>query len=258
MFEAKLTEGHTFKRIVEAIKDLVTDVNLDVGPAGISLQAMDTSHVALVSLNLSMEGFESYRCDTNVILGVNVANLSKVMKLADPQDSITLTADNDASHLGIRFDNEKTGRSTEFKLNLLSLDVEHLSIPETEYSSLVTINSGEWSKICKDLMSLSESLTISTKQDGVTLAVEGTAGAGSIKLTKNEDTERKEDMTSIEVDDEVSQQFALNYLNMFNKAAGLSTFTRLCLHQDQPLVTEFKIDSLGVLKYYLAPKISDE
>jgi proliferating cell nuclear antigen len=58
MFEAKLTEGHTLKKIVEAIKDLVTDVNLDVSPQGISLQAMDTSHVALVSLFLSMEGFE--------------------------------------------------------------------------------------------------------------------------------------------------------------------------------------------------------
>ena len=34
MFEAKLAGGHIFKRIVEAIKDLVTDVNLDVGPAG--------------------------------------------------------------------------------------------------------------------------------------------------------------------------------------------------------------------------------
>jgi proliferating cell nuclear antigen len=58
MFEAKLNEGHTLKKIVEAIKDLVTDVNLDVSPQGISLQAMDTSHVALVSLFLSMEGFE--------------------------------------------------------------------------------------------------------------------------------------------------------------------------------------------------------
>ena len=50
MFEAKLTEGHTLKKIVEAIKDLVTDVNLDVSPQGISLQAMDSSHVALVNL----------------------------------------------------------------------------------------------------------------------------------------------------------------------------------------------------------------
>ena len=34
MFEAKLAEGHIFKKIVEAIKDLVTDVNLDVSPSG--------------------------------------------------------------------------------------------------------------------------------------------------------------------------------------------------------------------------------
>ena len=45
---------------------------------------------------------------------------------------------------------------------------------------------------------------------------------------------------------------------MFNKAATLTTFTRLCLHAEQPLVVEYKIEELGVLKYYLAPKISDE
>ena len=58
MFEEKLKEGHILKRIVEAIKDLVNEINLDVTPSGISLQAMDTSHVALVSLSLSSEGFE--------------------------------------------------------------------------------------------------------------------------------------------------------------------------------------------------------
>ena len=51
---------------------------------GISLQAMDGSHVALVSLNLSAEGFEHYRADTSMVLGVNVNLLAKVMKLADP------------------------------------------------------------------------------------------------------------------------------------------------------------------------------
>jgi len=218
---------------------------------------MDTSHVALVSLNLSMEGFESYRCDQNIVLGININNLSKVMKLADPADSITLSAGQDPSTLKITFDNPKTQRSTEFALNLITLDVEHLSIPDTEYSSLITINSNEFSKICKELQSLSESLTISTQADHVQLSVEGAAGSGFIKLTNN-DSDRKEDQTLIEVEEAVTQQFALNYLNLFNKASSLSSFTRLCLHQEQPLVTEFKIDSLGVLKYYLAPKISDE
>ena len=253
MFEAKLAEGYVFKRIVEAIKDLVTDVNLDVSPSGkytrifwttkgmhpgtigchcnskllirppfflfsrfsahlsnastitlgISLQAMDTSHVALVSLNLSMEGFEEYRCDQNVVLGINIANMSKVMKLADPSDSITLQADQDPSTLKITFENQKTGRTTEFALNLITLDVEHLSIPDTEYTSIITINSGEFTKICKELQQLSDGLTISTNKDEVQLSVEGAAGHGFIKLTSNE-SDRKEEQTVIEVEQPVT------------------------------------------------------
>lgn len=35
---------------------------------------MDNSHVALVSLKLNSDGFETYRCDRNMPLGVNVSN----------------------------------------------------------------------------------------------------------------------------------------------------------------------------------------
>jgi proliferating cell nuclear antigen len=127
-----------------------------------SLQAMDGSHVALVSLNLSMEGFEHYRADTNMVLGVNVNLLAKVMKLADPADSITLSADDNATHLKLVFENPKTERTTEFTMNLIQLDNEHLAIPETEYSSVVSINSSEFTKICKELYSLNETMTIHT------------------------------------------------------------------------------------------------
>lgn len=37
MFEAILREGTVLKRIVEAIKDLVTDVNIDVNAQGMTL-----------------------------------------------------------------------------------------------------------------------------------------------------------------------------------------------------------------------------
>jgi proliferating cell nuclear antigen len=45
---------------------------------------MDGSHVALISLSLSSEGFEKYRADSTMVLGVNVGLLSKVMKLSEP------------------------------------------------------------------------------------------------------------------------------------------------------------------------------
>jgi len=52
MFEARLEDSSIFKRIIESIKDLVKMVNIDVSSKGISIQAMDSCHVALVSLNL--------------------------------------------------------------------------------------------------------------------------------------------------------------------------------------------------------------
>jgi proliferating cell nuclear antigen len=222
-----------------------------------SLQAMDGSHVALVSLNLSMEGFEHYRADTNMVLGINIALLAKVMKLADPEDSITLSAEDTATHLKLVFENPKTERTTEFTMNLIQLDIEHLAIPETEYSSVVSLNSSEFTKICKELYSLNETISIATDPEFVQFSVESEAGSGSIKIGANESGD-KGDQTSIEVQTAVNQQFAIRYLNMFNKASPLSTYTRLCLHEEQPLVVEYKIDQLGVLKYYLAPKINDE
>lgn len=218
---------------------------------------MDSSHVALVSLNLSCDGFEHYRADSNMVLGVSIANLAKVMKLADNSDAITLQADQEATHLKIIFENAKTERTTEFNLNLITIDSEHLAIPETEYQSVVTINSNEYSKICKELFSLSETVQITTNPEYVIFSVEGEVGSGSVKLGHN-DGDKKEEQTLLEVTEPVTQQFALRYLNMFNKAATISNFTRLCLHQEQPLVVEFKIENLGVLKYFLAPKISDE
>ena len=218
---------------------------------------MDSSHVALVSLNLTMEGFEYYRADTNMVLGVSIANLSKVMKLADNTDKITLQADQEATHLKIIFENTKTQRTTEFNLNLITIDTEHLAIPEVEYTSLISINSAEFTKICKELFWLSETVTISTNPDFVQFSVEGDIGSGAIKIGQN-DSDKKDEMTTLEVSEVVNQQFALRYLNMFNKASSLSTFTRLCLHQEQPVVVEYKIENLGVLKYFLAPKISDE
>lgn len=105
MFQAKLAEGIIFKKIIEAIKDLVLDINLDITQTGISLQAMDSSHVALVTLNLSSEGFEEYRCDKQMTLGISVSNLSKIMKCGGNEDSITLSAEEDPSSLNIKFEN---------------------------------------------------------------------------------------------------------------------------------------------------------
>ena len=50
MLEALLEQGLTLKKIIESIKELVTEANFEVTSEGISIQAMDASHVAFVVL----------------------------------------------------------------------------------------------------------------------------------------------------------------------------------------------------------------
>ena len=86
MFEAKLEEGVIFKKLIESIKELVKNVNIDASTSGLSMQAMDQSHVALVSLTLKEDGFSHYRCDRPLTLGLSIDNLSKILKVAGTDD----------------------------------------------------------------------------------------------------------------------------------------------------------------------------
>lgn len=72
MFEAKLDKGVVLKKILDAVKDLVTEASWECTTNGMSLQAMDTSHVSLVTVNLQSEAFKKFRCDRNVVLGMNL------------------------------------------------------------------------------------------------------------------------------------------------------------------------------------------
>ena len=140
-------------------------------------------------------------------------------------------------------------------MNLIQIDSEHLSIPDTDYASTIKIPSGEFSKICREFYSLSETLQVSTSNGRVNFSVDGDIGSGTMSMGNSDEGEEQ---VQVEITDEVDQQFALRYLNMFNKASGLSNYTTLCMHPETPLVVDFDMDTHGHLKFFLAPKISED
>lgn len=71
-----------------------------------SVQAMDSSHVSLVALVLNSEGFEHYRCDRSMSLGLNLASIAKVLKCAGNDDSVTLKGEDDSDTVSFVFENE--------------------------------------------------------------------------------------------------------------------------------------------------------
>jgi proliferating cell nuclear antigen len=67
---------------------------------------MDSAHVSLVSLQLNENGFEEFRCDKPMTLGINLVDFSKILKMANNNDVVTLKADEENSFLNILFENK--------------------------------------------------------------------------------------------------------------------------------------------------------
>ena len=70
MFEARLPEASIMKKLLDAITSVIDDGLLEVSGKGLSLQAMDSSHVALVSMCMKADAFEPFICDRNLSLGI--------------------------------------------------------------------------------------------------------------------------------------------------------------------------------------------
>ena len=256
MFEARLVNVNIFKKIVEAIKDLVSEVNFDISNDGISLQAMDASHVALIVMHLAAKEFDEFRCDTPQTIGVSVSNLSKVLKIASPDDAITLRAEEDATELTIMFEGKDDQKTSTFALALRTLDADQLGIPEEEYDASVVMHSSEFARICRELTPITDTLNIEADKENIHFNVAGDVGEGTISLRHN-DSDIPEERTLMTVTQNVKTAYALRYLVLFNKASTLGEAVKLEMSAEVPMKVTYDFD-LGTIKYFLAPKVADE
>ncbi len=70
---------------------------------------MDTSHVALVALQLGEKGFKKYRCEKALTMGLSIENLQKILKCSGNEDQITLrTQEEEPTTLSFTFESKST------------------------------------------------------------------------------------------------------------------------------------------------------
>mmetsp|Transcript_1805 Transcript_1805/g.4606 ORF Transcript_1805/g.4606 Transcript_1805/m.4606 type:complete len:260 (+) Transcript_1805:2250-3029(+) len=258
MLEARFSQSGQLKKIIESVKDIVTDANLDCSPLGLSLQAMDSSHVSLVSLFLESEGFEYFHCDKAVTLGINLVSFYKILKCSSNEDSVTISWKDDPEILFFVFESHLSDRLSEFQLRLIQKSSEQLGIPDTNYSATVKLTSSEYRRICTDLSAIGDTVILEVSKEGIKFEVEGDIGKGSITLTQASKEQNIDEKVHVEVNEAVKMIFSMRYLNSFSKATPLCEKIKIKMAKEVPLQMEFTIDSIGYVRYYLAPKVDNE
>lgn len=258
MFEARLVQSSVLKKVIEAVKELLSEATFECSDSGMQVQAMDNAHVCLVSLNMRSDGFDKYRCDRNLSMGMSITCMSKILKCAGTDDTVTLRAWDNPESINVIFESPNKEKLAEYEMKLINMDQEHLGIPETLYSCTVKLPSAEFARIVRDLQMFGESITIACSKEGIKFSAAGDIGTANVKLAQTAESDKEEETVSIEMQEPVKQAFSARYLNNFVKATPLCAQVQLSLSNDVPLVCEYKIGDIGHIRYYLAPKIEDE
>lgn len=287
MLEAQVHQASLWKRLIDCINGMVGEANFDCNPGGLSIQAMDSSHVALLHLLLRDDCFVKYQCERNSILGLNLASLTKVLKIVDGTDTLTIRHEEDGDSVTLTSENAEKTRKCEYQLKLLEIEGQSMGVPEMDYRSTVTLSSAEFAKIVHDMAVFGDTVTIAVTRDGVkfssvgdvgegyTFLQSGAGSGGASSRVKSEVKKEKEEESELQpskktsrvenpavgvevlMEEPITLSFSLRFMNIFAKGSTLSDRVTLKFSEQRPCLVEYSIDNVGHLRYYLAPKVDE-
>lgn len=251
----KSVQGGVIRTLFETLKDIIHDSNVIFGADGAKLATMDSAKCSLVYLKLRAESFEEFHCTENTHVGLNMASMYKLVRACGTNDTIVLYVLHTNPHeLGIRIENAEKNSRTDFKLKLLDISDREISMPDLEFDSIVTLPSTMFQRLCRDMLSLSPSMTITSCAKSLSFSCEGEFASQTTVIGETDDglvmeTNHDEDITS---------KYSLKYLTLFCKSSSLCNTVSIFIKKNHPLIVQYSVAGLGDLKFMLTPLLDDE
>ncbi len=265
VLEVHTVQVQGFKGTLEAIKDLLNECNIHFDKDGMKIKSIDGKHVALVHIRYDADKFDKYYCEKDLSIGINIANTLKVLKNVTQNDTLQLfVSKDDYDKAGIRIQNSEKGADHEFYIQLMDLDDNDIDIPETSFSSVITMPSNDLHSLCKQYKEFAKEIDIKSVGDQVIFSFKGDETSGKSCLHNNENglivqkCQVDDDEDEEDEDEIVQAKFLLKYLVLFSKAYNLSNTVEIFLKNDYPMVLKYSIADLGILKFCLAPMADDD
>jgi proliferating cell nuclear antigen len=252
---AKTVQGGALRALFECLSHIIHDSNITWEPDdGMKILTMDGSRCALIHLILEKDKFDEYYCQSKTVMGLNMNSMWKLLKTAGTHDTITLyTKQNQPHELGIVINNSDKNATTEYKLSLLDCDAENIQIPDVTFDRVLTLPSGYFQRMAREMSNLGEFITISVKGAQLQFTCKGSFATQHTNIGESNGCMSVSSSTG----EDVEGIYSLRYLSLFTRASGLCNTVVLYLKQNFPLLLSYNVASLGTLRFCLATRVEE-
>jgi len=254
----KTVQSNAIRILCEALKDILTDVNVQISPEGMKIISMDGSKVAVIHLNLEASKFETFICNKTLNAGINMSSLHKIIKSIKNNDIISFfITEDDCNKLKIKIENKDKKTVILTVLKLLDINEDILEIPNILFNEVITMPSNDFQSYIRELSIICNKVKIESSNGKFTLSGDGDFAETEITVGGINPSNEIEKSSDIAQSATSSGIFNIKYLLLFTKSTNLCTTVEIYLKQNFPLILVYNVANLGKLKYCLAPLTED-
>lgn len=251
MVSAKMADSKVWKTCVGTMVNLIEEVAFKFAPEGIKMKAMDPSHIALVDFELPASAFVEYNIKQPVVLGVNLAEMDKILSRAKAEDELTLELDEGKNRLNLVFKGTSTRR-----LSLPLIDVREAELPEPklQFTAAADILAGVIQDGLKDAEIVGDNARFELNEGGFFISAESDKGTSELKLNKGDKA-----LAKLNIKQPARAMFNIKYLIDITKGASSGDMVTVNLGTDLPIQLDFQVaEGKGKLRFLLAPRVESE
>ncbi len=251
LFELKTTQGSIFRNLVEALKEILMEANLEFDPLGVRVLDMDKTHTVMVFMRLHADKFTEFYCPSKFVVGVNMIYLYKLIKSMGNNDILTLYLPaSNPNKLGIRLENAEKSTSTNFFLKLFDTNLEEFDPPNLSFTSTIHMSSAEFQKVCRDMNARDDGDEVEITSVGSDLIFRNVGDYSEQETILTESASMK--IQRVGKNEIVQGVFQLKHLVLFTKCTNLCQAIEMYMKNDYPLIIRYNFPSLGEVKLVLA------
>lgn len=256
IFRCKTHDAYIIKNLIELLQNNIKIGCFDITSSGIHLRMMDSNRRLLIDVRLDGSKFYHFyynpKLKQEVLhIGINLNHLYKLLKSIKKKDSIHLfITEEDPTNLGIQIISKDKSPpiTTASFIKIQSIQNLEVHLPD-EYQHTIFISTIGFSKMCKDMITISNTMSVNVFQHFVKFFSNiGNIYSREVILgdTDEDNKQSVEDSSPLymeEFDTEIYLRIA--------KLCGLSQNMHIMYNKDLPLKLLSPIGNLGHIMIFI-------
>ncbi len=241
------TDKNTLLQIAKSAECMVSDATFTIDEEGLSFREMDPSHVSLIDMGIPNSCFEKWSCIEKQSFALSIKEFRQLVSSLDAKGSVKIIIQDEKILVS------QNGFSASIKtLEASNNDVPLPRIPYDStliFSENTSVSSLEFTKTLRKISTVSDYITINCDDNKVILSGKGDNG----------NSEKTYDREEIEINNRQDSEttYSFEYLMPFLKTLNKDSQIELGFSNQKPLRIQTKINNLGRVDMYLAPRVEN-